>query len=196
MASDTPEPAPDSQAPVQPRLYLFAGPNGCGKTTFARAYFADDPAPPRFLNADEFARGLSSLRPEMANLRAGRLLLSELDDLFAARDPIALESTLSGRVHVRTCERARSLGYIIELHYLWLPSVELAIERVRLRVQKGGHAIPAADIHRRYHRSRANFLRSYLPLAHEWTLWDNSVRPPVKRADWLAPPASIADLLT
>jgi len=37
-----------------PCLYLFAGSNGAGKTTFARAYLtAGFPVPPRFLNADE-----------------------------------------------------------------------------------------------------------------------------------------------
>jgi predicted ABC-type ATPase len=184
--------------PAAPRLYLFAGPNGCGKTTFARAYFSEDPAAPRFLNADEFARGLSLLRPELAALRAGRLLLSEMEILLQARASFALESTLSGKGHLQTLRRARELGYIIEMHYLWLPSTRLAQERVAQRVKKGGHPIPGDDLRRRYGRSRENLFNLYLPLAHEWTLWDNTRRPPVKLADWLqppVPPATVADLI-
>ncbi len=64
-----------------PIIYLFAGCNGAGKTTFARAYLTTGyfDTPPRFLNADEIARGLSPLAPESIALKAGKLLLSEID---------------------------------------------------------------------------------------------------------------------
>ncbi len=65
--------------PEPPTIYLFAGCNGAGKTTFARAYLTTDyfKIPPRFLNADEIARGLSPLAPESVALKAGKLLLSD-----------------------------------------------------------------------------------------------------------------------
>lgn len=60
-----------------PTLYLFGGCNGAGKTTFARAYLtAGFDKPPRFLNADEIARGLSPFSPQSVALKAGKLLLS------------------------------------------------------------------------------------------------------------------------
>lgn len=88
-----------------------------------------------------------------------------------------MESTLSGHAQVAILNRAKELGYQIEIHYLWLPSPKLAIGRVAQRVKKGGHDIPRADILRRYDRSIDNFLTFYAPLADTWLLWDNSRKP-------------------
>ena len=63
-----------------PTLYLFAGSNGAGKTTFARAYLRQLDPIPRFLNADEIARGLSPLDPQKLAIKAGKLLLHEIQD--------------------------------------------------------------------------------------------------------------------
>src|SRR3954447_12921088 len=104
-------------------IYLIAGCNGAGKTTFAREFL---PALGvwRFLNADELARGLSPLAPEHVAFKAGRLLLQELDSCMKDRQTFALESTLSGKTYVALLQRARSTGYVLELHYRWLPRVE------------------------------------------------------------------------
>jgi predicted ABC-type ATPase len=75
------------------------------------------------------------------------------------------------------CQRAKSLGYRIELHYLWLPSLELAIRRIRQRVKMGGHDIPEANVKRRFTRSLDHFANLYGPLADRWTFHDNSKRP-------------------
>jgi len=83
-----------------PTLYLFGGPNGGGKTTFARADLAHRVELVRFLNADEMARGLSPFAPETVALKAGRLLLGEVRECLRARQSFALESTLSGRTYV------------------------------------------------------------------------------------------------
>lgn len=80
----------------RPTIYLIAGCNGAGKTTFAKE-FLPSIGVIRFLNADEIARGLSPLKPEAAAFKAGRVLLSELNDLVERRETFALESTLSGR---------------------------------------------------------------------------------------------------
>lgn len=163
---------------VPPTLYLFAGCNGAGKTTFARAYLTQLPDPPRFLNADEIARGLSPFNPRKIAVRAGKLLLHEIDDCLAAGVSFGLESTLSGTTYTRRIQRAKSLGYLIEIHYLWLPSPAIAIRRIAQRVKKGGHSIPDADVKRRFARSIAHFQEIYAPLADFWTVWDNLHEPP------------------
>jgi predicted ABC-type ATPase len=161
-----------------PTLYLFAGSNGAGKTTFARAYLRQLDPIPRFLNADELARGLSPLNPEKLAVRAGKLLLHEIQGCLESRNSFGLESTLSGKSHIGILQRAKTLGYLIELHYLWIPSPELAIRRIRQRVKKGGHPIPDADVRRRFSRSLQNLTHLYAPLAHSWQLWDNQNKPP------------------
>lgn len=164
---------------TQPVLHLFAGCNGAGKTTFAKAFLTTQfPVSPRFLNADEIARGLSPLAPESVALKAGRLLLEEIDGCINNGVSFALESTLSGHAQAAILRKAKATGYKIEIHYLWLPSPVLAIRRVAQRVRKGGHHIPTEDIRRRYRRSLENFVSIYAPISDAWFLWKNVSEPP------------------
>jgi predicted ABC-type ATPase len=163
---------------ARPTIYLIAGCNGVGKTTFAKE-FLPSIGVVRFLNADEIARGLSPLRPEAAAFKAGKLLLSEFRELVERNATFGLESTLSGRTYLRLFAKAKQRGYAIELHFVWIPDVREAIRRVRQRVIEGGHDVPVADIRRRFARSSQHLLDDYAPLATKWFLWDNST-PPAK----------------
>jgi predicted ABC-type ATPase len=123
---------------LKPTIYLIAGCNGAGKTTFAKEFLPYEVKCLRFYNADEIARGLSPLDPSAGAIKAGRLLLGEVRDSINRHETFAL-STLSGKTYIRIFERALSSGYDLELHYLWLSNVEQAIARVRRRVRMGGH---------------------------------------------------------
>jgi predicted ABC-type ATPase len=161
----------------KPIIYLIGGCNGAGKTTFAKEFLPHEVKCLRFYNADELARGLSPLDPPAAAIKAGRLPLGEIRESIARKETFALESTLSGKTYVRLLEDACSLGYEIELHYLWLLSPEQAIARVRRRVRMGGHNVPVSDIRRRFKRSLANLFEDYLPLATRWAIWDSRGLP-------------------
>ena len=161
----------------KPTIYLIAGCNGAGKTTFANEFLPHEVKCLRFYNADEIARGLSPLDPSAGAIKAGRLLLSEVRGSIHRAETFALESTLSGKTYVRIFRCALSLGYDLELHYLWLSNVEQAIARVRRRVRMGGHNVPVADIRRRFKRSLNHLLDHYLPLATRWAIWDNRGLP-------------------
>jgi Uncharacterized protein conserved in bacteria len=95
-----------------------------------------------------------------------------------------LESTLSGKTYVRIFQRALSLGFELELHYLWLSQVEQAIARVRRRVRMGGHDVPVADIRRRFKRSLNHLVSDYLPLTTRWAIWDNRGLPAKRARDF------------
>lgn len=167
---------------MSPTLCILGGCNGAGKTTLARELLPRLGIP-RFLNADEIAKGLSPLDPNLSAFRAGRILLEEAATLMKAGASFAIESTLSGRTHVRLLQRARAMGYRVVLHYVMIESASQAVQRVRLRVLQGGHHVPEEDIRRRFQRSRKGVIRHYLPLADEWGVWDNSTPPPRKFAD-------------
>ena len=62
----------------------------------------------------------------------------------------------------------RAAGYHVTLHYLSAPSAEAAVARVAKRVAAGGHAIPEADIRRRYTRSLQNFHTGYKLVVDAW----------------------------
>ncbi len=161
----------------KPTIYLIAGCNGAGKTTFAREFLPIEVKCLRFLNADELARGLSPLKPSAGAVQAGRLLLAQVDECLRRSETFALESTLSGKTYIRLFKRAIELGYEIELHYLWLSNPAQAIARVRQRVEQGGHHVPAGDIRRRFHRGLAHLVNDYLPLAGRWMIWDSRTLP-------------------
>ena len=146
------------KASARPTIYLIAGCNGAGKTTFAKEFLPHEVKCLRFYNADELARGLSPLDPPAAAMKAGRMLLAEIRQSISRKETFALESTLSGRTHIRIFELALAAGYEIELHYLWLAKPEQAIARVRRRVRMGGHDVPSRDIRRRFKRSRVNLV--------------------------------------
>jgi predicted ABC-type ATPase len=167
-----------------PTIYLIAGCNGAGKTTFAMEFLPKEVKCLRFLNADEIARGLSPLDPSAGARRAGRLLLEEFAKSVKKRETFAVESTLSGKTYARMLKTAKRFGYEIELHYLYLATPEQAIARVRQRVAKGGHDIPESDLRRRFWRSRENLVKVYLQLAVRWTVWDGRELPPKTLASW------------
>lgn len=157
-----------------PRCIIIAGPNGAGKTTFAREFLLREAGVIHFVNADLIASGLSPLRPELAARQAGRLVLTELSRLAKAHKNFAFESTLSGRTYLQFLTQWKAAGYRIEIVFLSLPSVQLALQRIATRVRQGGHDVPRADVIRRFDRSWENFHALYRPLAHAWAIYDNS----------------------
>lgn len=159
------------------RCFVIAGPNGAGKTTFARRYLPNYADCDVFVNADLIAAGLSPFTPELAAVKAGRLVLEQIDFFVELRRDFAFETTLSGRTYLRLLERLRADGYHVSLYFLWLRNVELAISRVAKRVSSGGHHVPEGDLRRRYDRGLRNLFDLYRPLLDEWTLLDNSESP-------------------
>ena len=133
-----------------PTVYVIAGPNGAGKTTFAAEFLPDFVDCRQFLNADLIAAGLSPFAPETQNVKAGRLLLERIGELATAGEDFGFETTLSGRTYARLLTGLRRDGYRVALFFLWLPSADLAVLRVANRVRQGGHAVPEADVRRRF----------------------------------------------
>lgn len=148
-----------------PRAILFGGVNGAGKTTFARRLIPLAAPGITFLNADEIQR---TLPPDATPLTAGRALLGALADTVRARRDFALETTLSSTRYARMTPAWRAAGYHVTLHFIALPSADFAVARVAKRVAAGGHAIPEADIRRRFARSVHNFHTAYKFAADVW----------------------------
>lgn len=160
-----------------PKLYVVAGPNGSGKTTFALKFLREEVHCIHFVNADLIAKGLSPLDPEQAALAASRIMLNQMKNFAKNHADFCLETTLSGRTYVRFFREMKKRGYSIHLFFLWVPSVEFAIQRVKDRVRQGGHHIPETVIRRRFHLGIQNLFRLYRPLLTTWTLIDNADSP-------------------
>src|SRR5260370_16864114 len=82
---------------IKPNVYIIAGPNGAGKTTFAREFLPNYADCKNFINADMIAQGMSPFSPESAAIRAGRLMLEEIELSMSKQVDFAFETPLSGR---------------------------------------------------------------------------------------------------
>jgi predicted ABC-type ATPase len=172
--SDPLPPTSSSATTPPPQVFIIAGPNGAGKSTLAPFLLRDAFGLNEFVNADTIALGLSAFSPESVTFEAGRIMLARLRDLARARQSFAFETTLATRSYAAFVAGLRREGYEFQLLYLYLRSPELAVERVRSRVRLGGHNVPAAVVHRRFHNGARNFFRLYRPLADTWGMYDNS----------------------
>jgi len=176
---------------VAKELIIVGGANGAGKTTFAVEYASRRNC--LYLGADAIAAELAPDTPDLVPVAAGQELMRRLTDALADEDLVVLESTLAGRTLRHTIRNARDAGFTITIVYLFLDSADTCVERVRERVQKGGHSVPESDIRRRFLRSIRNFWRLYRPLADHWVLVYNSGNQPLDVAAGTAEDVSVRD---
>jgi predicted ABC-type ATPase len=162
-----------------PTLYIIAGPNGVGKTTFAKDFLPSEVQCLEFVNADLIAQGLSPFAPEKESMQAGRLMLKRLQTLLERRESFSFETTLSGRGYMNFLRESRQAGYEILLDFLWVPTLHLSQNRVVQRVRKGGHHIPLEVQQRRFHLGLRNLFSIYRPLVDHWRIFNNSAPSPL-----------------
>lgn len=155
-------------------LYIIAGCNGAGKTTASFTILPEIIECKEFVNADEIAKGLSPFQPEKVAFEAGRIMLNRIAELLEQNESFAFETTLSTRSYRPKIEDARQKGFTITLLFFWLQKIELAKERVKIRVSEGGHNIEPEVIERRYIKGIKNLFDIYLPIVDGALIFDNS----------------------
>lgn len=158
-------------------IYIIAGCNGAGKTTASYTILPEILNCKEFVNADEIAKGLSPFQPEKVAFESGRIMLERIDVLLNSDESFAFETTLSTKTYKQRLLKAKYLGFTIKLLFFWLPSIEMAINRVAIRVSEGGHNIPNDIIARRYKRGIENLFKIYLPLCDSFLILDNEEEP-------------------
>lgn len=158
-----------------PNVVVIAGPNGAGKSTLAPSLITKVFGSIEFVNADIIAAELGS---GGTDIQAGKQMHRRLRELSKRKESFAFETTLSARSYSKFLLQLKSLGYSVQIVFLWLPDVELSIERVAERVRRGGHNIADETIRRRYPRGLRNFLKIYLPLTDVWRFYDASGEQP------------------
>mgnify|MGYP002625172928 CR=1 FL=1 len=161
-------------------LYIIAGANGSGKSTLASELLPYENL--EFLNADEVAKEICPEKIESVKIKAGKIVLKRLDDLLLKGKSFALETTLSGKNHIKTIRKAKEAGYRVVLIYSYLDTPFMCENRIKIRVMNGGHNIPKEDIIRRYYRSKENFWNIYKDLVDEWSLYYNGTSEYIQTA--------------
>ena len=147
-------------------LYILGGPNASGKTRIFNALLADQKLP--FLNQDIIAA-----ERNISDMEAGKILLSQMDEMFRDGRSFIFESTLSGRGVTSYIRKAKENGYKVMILYTFVKDAQTSIARAASRVLEGGHAVPYGDLTQRYIKSRNNFWNLYKDMADDWIMFFN-----------------------
>jgi predicted ABC-type ATPase len=159
---------------VSKNLYIIPGCNGASKTTASFTILPELLNCKEFVNADEIAKGLSPFQPEKVSFEAGRIMLKRINELLITDETFAFETTLATKSYKNKIKEAQDKKYNVTLLFFWLQNVDLAIERVKTRVVKGGHNIPKDVIKRRYSNGIKNLFEIYVSIVDEVMIFDNS----------------------
>ena len=155
------------------RINVAAGTNGAGKSAAIGAVAAQTGG--EYFNPDVRARQLvvAGVAPEEASAEAWKIGFVTLRRSIANKQDFSFETTLGGRSVTEELHAAIEHGLDVCIYYVGLESPEMHIERVRARVQRGGHDIPIAKIRERYPKSLSNLV-SFIGKAAEIHVYDNS----------------------
>ena len=82
------------------------------------------------MNADLIAAGLSPFNPEVAAIKAARLMLKEIDECAKKGESFSFETTLSGLNYLRRIKDWKADGYIVKIWFISLHSADIAVARV------------------------------------------------------------------
>ena len=135
---------------MTPRLDLVVGCDGAGKSTLVEHHLQPLLHTP-FVNADLIARQRWPDAAEAHSYDAARLAAATRDKLIGTGASFIAETVFSHPSKLELIERAHAAGYRVVLHVVMIPE-DLAVHRVRLRVDSGGHAVPEVKIRERFRR--------------------------------------------
>jgi predicted ABC-type ATPase len=157
-------------------LFLIAGHNGAGKTTFLKEFVKIKKL--KYINPDEIAQKISIDKFSLLTIKAGKITLKRIEKLKKEKEDFIVETTLSGKIWKTLISDFKKNNYHITLFFIYLDTPEEAIKRVAIRINKKGHYVSKEDIYRRYFRSIKNFWYIYKSLVDEWFLINNSGKIP------------------
>ena len=164
-----------------PVFLIIGGPNGSGKSSLYQD--VDIEAYGRsvwIINPDLLAARISDIEKVPladANLEAVVRIEEWLETSIAAHQTVGVETVLSTGKYRRLVQRAKEIGFEFRFIYVVLDSVERNVERVKLRVKKGGHTVPEQSILDRHPRS-LDQMRWFFDQADKAWVFENSGSQP------------------
>ena len=157
-------------------LYIFAGVNGAGKSTLYNSENLDNEIKySTRINTDEIVRKIGDWKNNSDQIKAAKIAINLRNDCLKYGKSFNEETTLTGKTILKTIDKAKELGYELQLFYVGVNNPEIAKERIRNRVEKGGHNIADEIVEKRYYESLKN-LKQMITKFDEVYLYDNSIK--------------------
>lgn len=154
-----------------PQLHIVAGANGVGKTTAFKNLVPEDLD---YINADliakvlkEQAGGLNT--QDLANQEAARVF----EEKARLKESFALETNLYDVQTYKSFQALQKEGYEILIYFFAVEDVDICIDRVKLRVEQGGHNVNPDVVRQRYLNGLA-LLKHYKDFPDLLMLLDNT----------------------
>ena len=155
-------------------FYLFAGVNGAGKSTLYNLAIINKNIKNSIrINTDEIVKEIGDWKNNSDQIKAAKIAINLRNDCFINGKSFNEETTLTGKTILKTIDRAKELGYELQLFYIGVSSPEIAKERIKNRVEKGGHNIENNIVEKRYYESLKN-LKDVISKFDKVQLYDNS----------------------
>ena len=155
-------------------FYLFAGVNGAGKSTLYNSESLNNDIKNSIrINTDEIVRKIGDWKNNSNQVKAAKIAINLRNDCFRYGKSFNEETTLTGKTILKTIDKAKELGYELQLFYVGVNGSDIAKERVKNRVAKGGHNIENDIVEKRYYESLKN-LKEIISKFDKVYLYDNS----------------------
>ena len=151
---------------------LFAGINGVGKSTLYQALGSSGFG--ERLNSDEIiVEQGKDWRSPSSQIRAGIEVLKRQNEYFDKGLSMNRETTLSENSIVKILQYIKNMGYQIHIYYVGVNDLDIAKERIKKRVENGGHGIDEYTLKLRYKATQKN-LKKVIPYCDLLQFYDNS----------------------
>ena len=155
---------------IKPKIVVFAGPNGSGKTTITDNVICCG----EYINADEIKK-----ERNISDIEAAQIATAKRESMLKTMSDFTFETVLSTDRNLLLLERAKSMGYFIRGYYILTRSPEINVMRVKARVAIGGHDVPENKIRERYFRA-IQLLPKFIEVCDVCSVYDNSLDAPFK----------------
>ncbi len=152
------------------RYIIFAGVNGAGKSTLYHTSAYE--RLPR-ISTDEMVQREGDWKNTHLQMQMGKEAVKRIKEYFEKDISFNQETTLCGRSIMKNIQKAKKLGYSVEMYYVGVENAQIAINRVENRVKNGGHGIPEEIIKERYFQSMENLIK-VISLCDKVKIYDNT----------------------
>jgi len=165
--------------PKARQLWILAGGNGAGKSTFYRQRLQSKGV--QFINADLIEKQLKLPPEPTSSYKAAQLAQLRIRELFDEGASFCFETVFSHHSKLDLITEAQQRGYQVTLVFIHLSDTRLNELRVAQRVTEGGHAVPVEKIATRIERLHHLMIKAVAQSDHAYLLDNSSAQNPFRQ---------------